>query len=187
MSSLALLEESRIGRPRKYQDIDSFEQAIDAYFQMCDEQKRPYTVTGLAVALETNRQTLLNYQGVNPDRPEFASPRFVDAIKRAKARVENSVEEAMLTRDRQVTGHIFSLKNNFGWQDTQQIAHLHAHVGVGAAPPSFEVVEGQIAQIASENADRPALGTEVSAPTFASEASLSPVPRCDYPVEKQAK
>ena len=45
---------------------------------------------------------------------------YVDTIKKAKARVEEYLENE-LYRKEQVTGVIFNLKNNFGWKDKQEI------------------------------------------------------------------
>lgn len=66
----------------------------------------PYTITGLALALDTSRETLLQYEG----RPEF-----VDTIKKAKDKCHNYVENSLLTSN--PTGAIFNLKNNYGWKD----------------------------------------------------------------------
>lgn len=71
-------------------------------------QIKPITITGLAVALNTSRSTLLNYG----DREEF----FV-TIKKAKDFIENALEEGMLKGDINPTAAIFNAKNNFGWKD----------------------------------------------------------------------
>jgi hypothetical protein len=73
--------------------------------------QKPYTITGLAVALDTSRQTLLNYE----ERDEF-----FDTIKRAKDKCESWVEENMLAGKSNPTGSIFSLKNNYGWKDRSE-------------------------------------------------------------------
>lgn len=71
----------------------------------------PYTITGLALHLNTSRQTLLDYQ----DREEFS-----DAIKEAKLRCEQYAE-TMLYSGKNVAGSIFNLKNNYSWKDTKQL------------------------------------------------------------------
>jgi len=73
-------------------------------------QIRPFTVTGLAIALDTTRDLLLDYE----KRPENAE--FSDTIKRAKQRIHNYAEE-FLFNGKNVTGAIFNLKNNYGWVD----------------------------------------------------------------------
>lgn len=100
------------GRPLKFESVEDMQKQMDAYFLECDtaDPKEPYTITGLALALDTSRQTLVNYE----KRDEY-----FDAIKRAKLKVENSYEKHLLKG--QVAGAIFSLKNNFSWADQQQL------------------------------------------------------------------
>ena len=100
------------GRPLKYESVEAMQKAIDKYFDECDENEKPYTVSGLAYALGTNRQTLLNYE----DKEEF-----VDTIKTAKAKIERFNEELLYSKDVSTTGVIFNLKNNYNWKDKQEI------------------------------------------------------------------
>jgi len=96
------------GRPPKYKSASEIQKNIDAYFSEDDEP----TITGLALALGFNsRQSLLNYEG---------KQEFVDAIKRAKSRVEHSYEKSL--RKDGGAGNIFALKN-FGWSDKQEMEH----------------------------------------------------------------
>ena len=126
--------ENRSGRPPFYNSVEEMEEKIEAYFEKCEGTvlesssgevvldkygdpvmvgKKPLTITGLALALGfTSRQALLNYQ----EKPEF-----VDAITRAKARVEQYAEERLFDKDG-ANGAKFSLANNFkGWAEKQQI------------------------------------------------------------------
>lgn len=73
-------------------------------------QQKPYTITGLALALDTSRETLLEYE----DKEEF-----VDTIKKAKDKCHNYVETSLLTSN--PTGAIFNLKNNYGWKDKSEV------------------------------------------------------------------
>jgi hypothetical protein len=100
------------GRPLKYQSVEELEEAIEQYFAECDEQQKPYTVSGLAYALGTNRQTLLNYE---------TKDGFIDTIKSAKAKIERFNEEMLYSKEVSTTGVIFNLKNNYGWKDKQEI------------------------------------------------------------------
>ena len=100
------------GRPLKYQSVVELQEDINKYFAECDENGKPYTVSGLAYALGTNRQTLINYE----DKKEF-----VDTIKSAKAKIERFNEEMLYSKDVSTTGVIFNLKNNYGWKDKQEI------------------------------------------------------------------
>lgn len=100
------------GRPLKFKTVEELDQKIDEYFSNCDQTERPYTITGLALALDTSRETLLNYE---------ARDEYFDTIKRAKLRCQNWVEDNMLINKANSTAAIFNLKNNYGWKDRQEI------------------------------------------------------------------
>lgn len=96
------------GRPKKFKSVKSLEALIDLYFKDRDENKKPYTITGLALWLDTSRETLIDYQG---------DEEFSDTIKRAKSRCEDWVVENMLLNKVNAVAAIFNLKNNWGWKD----------------------------------------------------------------------
>ena len=126
-----------VGRPRKYKSAAEMQEAIDQYFDKCEGNplldddgkavlnkwghpimldRRPPTVTGLALALGFNsRQALLNYQA--------RSKAFNDTLTRAKSRCEEYAEARLYDKDGS-NGAKFSLANNFkGWSEhpeTQQ-------------------------------------------------------------------
>lgn len=101
------------GRPPKYKTAEEMQEKIDKYFEQCDKDNDPYTITGLAIALDIDRKTLLNYS----DKEEF-----FPTIKKAKLRVENYLEKR-LVKNSNVTGIIFNLKNNYDWKEKQEIEH----------------------------------------------------------------
>jgi hypothetical protein len=105
-------EKRQVGRPLKFQSVEELEARINAFFAECDAQKIPYTITGLALALDTSRELLREYE----QRDEF-----VDTIKRAKTKVENYAEQRLYSGSA-AAGPIFALKN-FGWADTQNHNH----------------------------------------------------------------
>jgi len=74
------------------------------------------TVSWLAVALDTSRRTLINYE----EREEF-----FPTIKRAKQFIESAIEEWMLKNKLNPTWVIFNLKNNFGWVDKQEVENIN--------------------------------------------------------------
>jgi len=104
---------ARPGRPLKFASLPKLRAAIDAYFAKCDKTKEPYTITGLALALKTSRETLMNYE---------KREQFFDTIKEAKVKVENYAEKKLFAGN--PAGPIFSLKN-FGWTDKQQVDHTN--------------------------------------------------------------
>ena len=102
------------GRPPYYSTVEEMEEAIERYFEEADAKKWPYTIPDLAYALGfTSRQSLLNYQNKSI---------FVDTIKRAKLRIEGQRARQLVQGHGMVAGHIFDLKNNFGWRDQQELA-----------------------------------------------------------------
>lgn len=101
-----------VGKPLKYKNVEEFEQKIKAYFERCELKELPYTMSGLAVWLDMDRRSLVNY--ANRDE-------YFPAIKRARAIIEAATEEKMIKGDLNVTGAIFSLKNNYGWSDKHEV------------------------------------------------------------------
>lgn len=96
------------GRPLKFESVEQLETAIRNYFSNCDTNKRPKTITGLAIALDIDRKTIVNYA----HKDEF----FL-TIKRARLQCENYVEEGLLTGKVPAAAGIFNLKNNYDWKD----------------------------------------------------------------------
>ena len=94
-----------ITKPLKFPTVVDLQTKIDSYFN--DTPKDEWTITGLALSLDTTRQTLINYED---ERPEY-----LDTIKKAKLRVENGYEIDLKKSGR--SGTIFALKN-FDWKDT---------------------------------------------------------------------
>ena len=93
----------KVGRPRIFETPAELQNLIDDYFKQCDKEKRPYTITGLALYLNIERDTISNYGKIDE---------FFGTIKKAKMRVLQSKEER-LDSGRQVAGIIFDLKNNY--------------------------------------------------------------------------
>lgn len=103
---------ARVGRPLKFKSVDELQRKIDAYFRQMDAEKRPCTVSGLAVALETSRKVLVEYE----DKEEFSN-----TIKNAKVKIENWIEENSIMGKTNPAVSIFNLKNNFGWKDKTEV------------------------------------------------------------------
>lgn len=113
-------EKRKVGRPKKFQSVEELEEKIDAYFAECDEKEEPYTMTGLALALDTTRETLLDYK-LNYDEE------YSYSIKKAKTRCEAYAEKHLFKGKNGVVGAIFNLKNNYSrWVDKQEIVKTEA-------------------------------------------------------------
>ena len=98
------------GAPRKYTKLEDIVRDIETYLNKTKIEK--WTITGLAIALDMTRSTLIEYVKRNNE--------LSNAVKKAKAMVEHSYELDL--RKRGHAGDIFALKN-FNWSDKQEIEH----------------------------------------------------------------
>ncbi|MGB3822439.1 MAG: terminase small subunit [Rhodococcus qingshengii] len=129
-------EKNKGGRPLKFTTVEDLQAAIDGYFYMQDPHTedrlvesgvteagetiflkrkvmtdpKPYTVSGLARALGIHRETLINYG----ERDEFS-----DSVRAAYERCHEFAETQLYSRNS--SGASFSLKNNWGWKDRQEL------------------------------------------------------------------
>ena len=124
------------GQPLKFKNKSALAKAIARYFRDCDPHIKeidhivekdgkqevvkkkiitkqvPYTITGLAMALDTSRRTLLNYE---------AKEEYFHTIKKAKVKCENYAEGRLFVGGQQA-GPIFNLKNNYpGWKEKTEL------------------------------------------------------------------
>jgi len=119
----------KMGRPKLYTSVDEVASIIEEYFNYCDNRIQhiysakadgvievmnpaPYTMSGLALALDMDRKSLLNYSKQED---------FFPTIKKARERVEADIEERMNDKQTFTPGLIFNAKNNFGWVDAQRV------------------------------------------------------------------
>lgn len=99
------------GRPLKFKSVEELQVKIDAYFEECDKTGKPYTMSGLAYTLETDRALLCRYE--NKDE-------FYNTIKNAKRKIERQFEERAINGEYNPTMAIFLMKNNFNYVDKQE-------------------------------------------------------------------
>lgn len=104
-----------MARPLAIKTVNKLNKIANKYFLACDDNKLPYTMSGLAAALGISRSNLSNYAN---------KEQFSDAIAALKQRIEAQMEERMLTGQNASTPSIFSLKNNFQWHDKQQVENI---------------------------------------------------------------
>lgn len=110
-------------KPFELKSIKELKDSIKEYFDYCDYNKESLSVTGLALYLGTNRQTLVRYGDSNYKLKKLSdeeNKELCDTIKQAKAIIEYTTEKE-LKQAKNATGYIFNLKNNFGWVDKQEI------------------------------------------------------------------
>ena len=96
------------GRPRAFNSVEELESKINDYFEYCNKENKPYTMSGLAYYLDVDRKTIVNY---TKDEEYFPT------IKKARDRVQMQLEENALMNISNSTFTIFNLKNNFDWKD----------------------------------------------------------------------
>lgn len=94
-------------RPLLFATKEILDNKIEEYFKVTPQED--WTMTGLAVFLDTSRETLCNYK----EREEF-----FDSIKKALDKVEMWYELDL--KHKWNTGTIFALKN-LNWKDKQEI------------------------------------------------------------------
>jgi hypothetical protein len=103
------LEGSRRGKPPKYTPR-KMGQKVDKYFNKCDSTGKPPTITGLMLYLGLGREQFYY---------NLSHPYFGPIMLYARDRIENWLEEQLVTIKHNPTGIIFALKNRHGWKDVQ--------------------------------------------------------------------
>ena len=101
------MEKRKVGKPRKWKTREELICDINKYLNETTFEQ--YSITGLALALNTSKQLLCDYE---------KREGFDEIIKEAKLIVENSYELSLRKNGR--TGDIFALKN-FGWKDKSEV------------------------------------------------------------------
>jgi hypothetical protein len=149
----------KAGRPFKFTDPEKFRQAIRAYFDLCDPhierrmvdkgvnqqgetiwqereimtQQRPYTLSGLARALEVDRGTLLNYQDpshYSEEIPDDVRQEIISTLRLARSRCEEYAEGQLFEGN--ANGAKFNLTNNYDrWADKTVQEHEGGFFGAG--------------------------------------------------------
>lgn len=119
---------SDTGRPLEFDTVEELEAAVDSYFakggpawvDMGEYEMFAPTMSGLALHLGVDRKTVTNYGNREP---------FFPTIKKARSMVEQALEQRLYGQS--VAGIIFNLKNNFGWQDKQELEHSEKIIDTG--------------------------------------------------------
>lgn len=129
-----MTDKKRLGKPLKFETPEELEDRIEEYFMWAKKNKRYVTVSDLAWYLGTNRQTLLNYENCMDNDwlksvDNDVKVKYIDTIKRAKARIEAEYEQGLFHKE-SVVGTIFTLKNNYGWVDKQEIEQTNKTIEV---------------------------------------------------------
>jgi hypothetical protein len=109
--------EKKIGRPLKFKTVKDLATKIEDYFNKTKIED--WTITGLAIHLDTFRDVLIDYGSGKYDTIDGTEDKtFSNTIKKAKHMVEHSYELDLKKHGR--TGTIFALKN-FDWKDKSEV------------------------------------------------------------------
>ena len=128
---------------------DDIEEKIENYFNYCNENSKPFTMSGLALFLDCSRTTLYQYENELikfHNMSEEDKLRIMNAVKKAKRMVETYQEEQLFIGKSPV-GTIFSLKNNFNWKDSQEINN---NTNITAINPIEQLSTDEIKQLLTE-------------------------------------
>lgn len=133
MKIVKILRDAVMARPPIFETAEQMQDIIDKYFKDCEPEyaldnegrvlttnkgmpvlkNNPPTITGLALALGfSSRGTIYEYEKKNDQ--------FSYAIKKARLRCENWIEECLYCGNIPPAAGIFALKN-YGWTDRQEI------------------------------------------------------------------
>ncbi len=107
------------GRPPKFMDAEELEKKIAEYFEDCDNEDKPYTVTGLAYTLGISVQQLRDYKNavnninILKQLDDSVKAELSNVVKRAYQMCEMYAEKRLLDAkcNKSPVGYIFALKN----------------------------------------------------------------------------
>ncbi|WP_039237526.1 terminase small subunit [Clostridium sp. K25] len=113
------------GQPLKWKSPEELENKIQEYYKWAKENKKHITVTGLAWWLGCSRTTLMHYEKAEESEwlnrcNDEEKRKYVNSIKNAKRFIEMNYEDSLFNKS-STAGAIFTLKNNYGWVDKQEI------------------------------------------------------------------
>ena len=102
-----------------YETPEQLETLIAGYFEEVEQKKEHPTITGLALNLGIDRQTLLNYN---------KKDNFVGIINKAREMILKYTEQMLISKDKFTPWQIFYLKNNYkqDYQDKIEVENKHS-------------------------------------------------------------
>lgn len=99
-------------------DEEQVRQRIGEYFKLCEEREMKPSVSGMAMALGTDRRRLWEWvNGAGTAKPKAVT----DTIKRAYQILNFMIEEYMQNGKINPVSGIFLMKNNFGYADKSEV------------------------------------------------------------------
>lgn len=126
-------------------NIEQLEERIGTYFSVCAEDDMKPSVTGLALAIGTDRRRLWEWSKTESDARS-------DTIKKAYTILNLMMEEYMQNGKINPVSGIFLMKNNFGYSDKQEFV-LTPNNPLGAQKSTEELEQRYIESIAEDVTD----------------------------------
>lgn len=130
--------------PIDISDINQVNERIGWYFQHCMDDDMKPSVMGLCNALGIDRKTFYEWS-IGKNRSDSHTP----SIKKAKNFLEEMMESYMLNGKINPVSGIFLLKNNFGYQDKQEVV-LTPNNPLGAETSPEELQQKYIDAVAGD-------------------------------------
>lgn len=111
-----------MGRPRLYDNHESFAAKVDDYFAWVKQEDRKPTLAGLALHLGfDDRESIATYSTYGVD--------FSRTVKRARLMMEDDRQQSLLSKDKFTPGIALDLQNNHGWRNKTETEHTGANGG----------------------------------------------------------
>lgn len=98
-------------------DAEQMSQRVGEYFEICEARDMKPSVSGLALAIGTDRRRLWEWVNVPGAKPRAVT----DTIKKAYQILNFAIEEYMQNGKINPVSGIFLMKNNFGYQDKSEV------------------------------------------------------------------
>lgn len=105
------VEWTKLGQPLAFTP-EEFKACVNSFFEYCETEKKPLTISRLAVYLCCDRKTLCNYSHKDA---------YMPTIKRIKMLIEAEKNENLISGKGSTIGLIFDLKNNHDWKDEHHL------------------------------------------------------------------
>lgn len=113
---------TQMGRPRVYQDAETFSTKVDDYFGDCEERERKPTLAGLCVFMGfSDKESFSNYATYGEE--------FSRTVKRTKLLMEDDRQQLLLSKDKFTPGVALDLQNNHGWKNKSETELTGANGG----------------------------------------------------------
>lgn len=101
------------GRPRLYDDPETFADKVDAYFAEVETKGKKPTLAGLCLSMGfIDKESFSNYANYGEE--------FSRTVKRAKLMMEDDRQQLLLSKERFTPGVALDLQNNHGWKNKSE-------------------------------------------------------------------